>query len=148
MTPTEIRLVQTSFDTLTPASARFVRAFYARLFELDPSLHQLFRCDLAEQGARFMRTLSLAVHGLADMADLAPALHAMGRRHGGYGVRRYDFDTVGEALLDSLRQHLGEHFDAPTEAAWRVAYDMLAHEMRVGLVAGDMRQGELWFKGQ
>jgi hemoglobin-like flavoprotein len=147
LTPTEIRLVQASFDSIASSSTRFVRAFYARLFEIDPSLQPLFRCDLVAQGARFMHTLSLAVRGLADMADVAPLLHAMGRRHGGYGVRRYDFDTVGEALLDSLRQHLGEHFDAPTEAAWRVAYDTLAHEMRVGLAAGDMRQGELWLKG-
>ena len=144
MTPHQVHLVQTSFRAVTADSAAVARAFYARVFELDPALRTLFRGDIAEQGEKLMHMLTLVVNGLERIADLAPSLRTMGKRHGSYGVRRYDFDTIGTALLDTLGQRLGDSFDRDTELAWREAYAVLAREMRFGMAEGDTVPAGLW----
>lgn len=126
---------------LTPHAAWFARNFYSALFALDPALRPVFRTDMAEQGVRLMRMLAAAADGLDSLAALAPVLRALGQRHGAYGVRRYDFETVGLALVCALTH---AHDDAPddeTLAAWRAAWQWMAREIQAGLHAAAPRHG-------
>jgi len=50
----------------------------------------------------------------------------------GYGVREKDYDTVGQALLWTLRRGLGEAFTTEVEAAWTNVYATLASAMQSG----------------
>lgn len=45
---------------------------------------------------------------LTSLARLCPVLEALGGRHAGYGVIPAHFDIVGQALLWTLEQGLGE----------------------------------------
>ena len=110
MNSREIELVQTSFAKVAPVAEKAADMFYNRLFELDPSLRDLFQTDMAEQGKRLMAMISVVVEGLKNLDDLVPAVEELGRRHSGYGVEPEHYATVGAALLDTLAQALGPSF--------------------------------------
>lgn len=130
MHPIQIELVQSSFARVEPIADTAASLFYARLFELDPSLRPMFKGDIAEQGKKLMTTLKVVVNGLTRLEALVPAVQALGRRHAGYGVADEHYDTVAEALLWTLDQGLGEHFTPEVAAAWSAAYGILADVMK------------------
>ena len=117
-------------------AAFFARHFYGALFALDPALRPVFRTDMAAQGVRLVRMLQLAVDGLAAPDDLAPALHALGRRHAAYGVRHYDFETVRLALMCALECQPDAVPGAAVRDAWDVAWRLLAREVQLGALDG------------
>jgi hemoglobin-like flavoprotein len=130
MNSEQIALVQTSFALVLPIADSAAHLFYQRLFELDPALRPMFRGDMDEQGRKLMTMLKIAVNGLTRLDQLVPAVQALGRRHGAYGVRDEHYDTVGAALLWTLRLGLGVAFTAEVEAAWISAYTLLADTMK------------------
>jgi hemoglobin-like flavoprotein len=130
MTPTQIALVQQTFEQVKPIADTAADLFYNRLFELDPSLRPMFRGDMKEQGRKLMQMLSVAVAGLTRLDDLVPAVEALGRRHQGYGVRDEHYATVGSALLWTLGQGLGAGFTPDVETAWASAYGLLSRVMQ------------------
>ena len=132
MTPQQIALVQDSFRKVVPIADTAAMMFYARLFELDPSLRKLFKGDMKKQGMMLMSMIASAVRGLSDPNALIPVLHALGRRHSGYGVVDAHYTIVAEALLWTLQQGLGEEFTAESRDAWVAAYSLMASVMQQG----------------
>lgn len=132
MTPQQIALVQDSFRKVMPIADTAAAMFYARLFELDPSLRQLFKGDLRKQGMMLMSMIASAVRGLTDPNALIPVLHALGRRHSGYGVVDAHYTTVAAALLWTLEQGLGDAFTPETREAWISAYSLMSSVMQQG----------------
>lgn len=135
MTPTQKHLVQTTFAQVAPIADQAAAMFYARLFELDPSLRPMFTTDLTEQGRKLMRMISMAVNGLDRLDDLVPAVRQLGARHGGYGVRDEHYDTVAEALLWTLEKGLGPAFTPDVKEAWATVYGVLATTMKQAAAA-------------
>ena len=132
MTNEQIKLVQDSFRKVAPIAETAAQLFYARLFELDPDLELLFKGNLSEQGRKLMQMLGVAVSSLDRMEQLLPVVRSLGTRHVSYGVRDKDYDTVGQALLWTLRKGLGQAFTPDVEAAWSNVYATLASEMQSG----------------
>lgn len=132
MTNEQIKLVKDSFSRVAPIAETAAQPFYARLFELDPDLELLFKGNLSEQGRKLMQMLALAVNSLDRMEQLLPVVRSLGSRHVSYGVRDKDYDTVGQALLWTLRKGLGEAFTPDVEAAWSNVYTALASAMQSG----------------
>ena len=124
------RLVQESFKQVEPISDAAASLFYARLFELDPSLQPLFKTDMQVQRRALMSMLRTAVIGLDHLDALVPAVESLARRHVGYGVKDADYDTVGQALLDALQQGLGDGFTSEIRGAWVEVYALLSGVMR------------------
>ena len=132
MTNEQIKLVQDSFRQVAPIAETAAQLFYARLFELDPDLELLFKGNLTEQGRKLMQMLGVAVNSLDRMDQLLPVVRSLGARHVSYGVRDRDYDTVGQALLWTLRKGLGDGFTRDVEAAWTNVYVTLASAMQSG----------------
>jgi hemoglobin-like flavoprotein len=132
MSPTQIELVQTSFNDVKPVAAVAAELFYNRLFTLDPSLRPLFKGDMKRQGDLLMTMLAAAVRGLSNLEALAPVVRQMGARHAGYGVRAEHYQTVGAALLWTLEQGLGAKFTPAVREAWAATYELLAEVMQLG----------------
>lgn len=130
MTPKQVALVQFSWDKVRPVAEPAAELFYSHLFSLDPSLKPLFKGDVKAQGRKLMNMIGFAVKGLARLDAIVPGLQALGRRHAGYGVKDSHYETVGAALLWTLRQGLGDAFTAEVQAAWAAAYDALASTMK------------------
>ena len=132
MTPRQVQIVQSNFEKVMPIAEVAAGLFYARLFELDPSLQKMFKGDMKRQGGMLMSMLASAVRGLSNPNGLIPVLTALGRRHNGYGVVDAHYATVAEALLWTLQQGLGEEFTAESREAWTAAYTMMATVMQQG----------------
>lgn len=129
MTPEQVERVQASFNKVEPIAEQAAGLFYDRLFEQNPELRALFGDNMRRQGMMLMQALSMAVSNLHQPETLLEPLQAMGRRHLVYGVERAHYPLVGEALLWTLEQGLGDDFDADTREAWTQAYDLLATVM-------------------
>ena len=130
MTPTQVGLIRESWAAVEPIADTAAGLFYGRLFELDPTLERLFRrTDMVRQRQVLMGTLAVVVKTLDRIEELLPAVEALGRRHAGYGVRESHYATVGEALLWTLEQGLGEAFTPAVREAWTAAYGTLASVM-------------------
>jgi len=132
VTPNQIQIVQDSFQKIAPIAEIAADLFYARLFEIDPSLRPLFKSDMKRQGMTLMTMLSSAVRGLANPQALVPVLRGLGRRHVSYGVKDHHYDTVGKAFLDTLAHAFGDEFTAETRDAWTAAYALMAALMKMG----------------
>ena len=132
MQTTQKQLVQASFAKVLPIAAQAADLFYARLFELDPSLRPLFKTDMKEQKQKLMQMLAAAVRGLDDLPALIPVVRQLGARHNGYGVQDQHYETVASALLWTLEQGLGADFTPETREAWIVVYGVLSATMREG----------------
>jgi hemoglobin-like flavoprotein len=130
MTPQQIATVRASFAHLAPIADQAAALFYDHLFAADPSLRDLFKSDMVRQGERLMAMIGAAVGLLEQPARLLPVLHGLGRRHAGYGVMPSHYDTVGAALLQTLRDGLGEAFTPEVEQAWEAMYATVAREMQ------------------
>lgn len=126
----KVELVQSSFQKVAPIADKAAEIFYAKLFELDPSLKPLFKGDMKDQGKKLMTMIGTAVNGLSNLESIVPAVQNLGKGHAAYGVQDKHYDTVGAALLDTLSVGLGDDFTPDTKDAWTEAYTILATTMK------------------
>ncbi|MCB1917802.1 MAG: hypothetical protein KDG52_19080 [Rhodocyclaceae bacterium] len=131
MNTDQIRMLQESWALVAPNGEAAIASFYQRLFEIDPSTRPLFRSvDASRQHVRLVQALTTTIGSLARPEELLPMLEQLGRRHAGYGVSDSHFDSVGQALLWTLAQGLGEAWSGELEAAWIDAYGVVSEVMR------------------
>lgn len=129
MNPQQIFLVQSSFASVAPIADAASVIFYDELFERDPSLRPLFKDDLTEQRRKLMMMLGMAVNGLGDWDATSAVVRSLGQRHGGYGVQKSHYDTVGAALIATLEKGLGDAFTPEVRDAWTACYGLVSAEM-------------------
>lgn len=140
MTPEQVCLVQSTWARVVPIKDTAAELFYGRLFELDPSLRQLFKGDMAEQGRKLMAMINVAVAALDRLETIVPAVKDLGRRHGTYGVKPADYGTVATALLWTLEKGLGDAFTPAVKEAWTAAYMVLAATMQAAAAEAEAAQ--------
>ncbi len=75
-----------------------------------------------------MRVLPFTIDDLEW--SLVPVLSELGRRHADYGVEDRHYETVGDALIWTLRQGLGDGWSLAAENAWTAAYGLVSGVMR------------------
>jgi hemoglobin-like flavoprotein len=129
MTNVEISLVQNSFQKVVPIADKAAEIFYAKLFELDPTLKPLFKGNLDDQGKKLMSMIAAAVNGLNNLAAIVPAVQDLGKRHKNYKVPKESYNTVGAALIDTLEVGLGDEFTPDVKHAWVKVYGILSTAM-------------------
>jgi hemoglobin-like flavoprotein len=129
--PEQKEMVRSTWAMVVPISDDAAKLFYGRLFEIDPSTQPLFaETDMAEQGKKLMQTIDVAVASLDNLENVRPAIEALGHRHVEYGVKEEHYDTVGEALLWTLEQGVGEQFTPEVKEAWAETYGLVATIMK------------------
>ena len=130
MTDAEIRLVKQSWRTLRAIDPAIVGdLFYSKLFMANPSLRNMFPKKMNDQYNKLMEMLSVIIARLDRMEELNEDIAAMARRHVQYGVRPAHYKLVGNALLWTLRQGLGQDWTLEVEQAWTKCYSNLADTM-------------------
>jgi hemoglobin-like flavoprotein len=132
MTDLKILAVKNSWSYIIFQSEEVSALFYNKLFELDPSLRPLFRGNIEEQGKKLMDMLTMIVARLQRMQDIAGEVKNLGQRHVGYGTKPEHYQTVGKALLWSLENALGDHWNMEMHEAWTEAYALMANTMLQG----------------
>ena len=73
--------------------------------------------------------VATAVGMLTKLDELVPILTSLGTKHVGYGVVPEHYAVVGEALIATLGDALGDAFDAETKAAWVAVYGIVQKTM-------------------
>ena len=126
----EREVLQVSLDLIGTNLQEVAALFYERLFTLDPSLRLLFKRNMREQQRKWISTLTLIVRNLDRSSPTISLLQDLGRRHRSYGVRMSDYALVGDALLWTLGQVLGQAFSDDMRRAWHKAYWLLAEVMQ------------------
>ncbi|WP_347310236.1 globin domain-containing protein [Defluviimonas sp. SAOS-178_SWC] len=126
VTARQAELIRQSFHTLRQRLEPASMSFYEALFRRAPELRSMFRDDLAGQGMKFITTLDSIIGNLESPEALGDRFADLGRGHALLGVKAAHFAPMGEALLETLRDELGEGFTPELESAWRTAYDALA----------------------
>lgn len=128
MTPEQLVIVESTVAALGPRMDDVTAAFYARLFELDPTTRAMFS-DPVDQRVKFAATLAHIVTSIRHHDDFVAAAAELGRHHGDLGVRVGHYRTAGVALLESLASGVGAAWTPSVEAAWRLAYQLTVEVM-------------------
>ncbi|MHA1537664.1 MAG: globin domain-containing protein [Alphaproteobacteria bacterium] len=132
LTQGQIDLARSSFEKLAPNADAAAVMFYARLFERDPSLTELFKNDMGELGGQFMAMLATVVTSLDELDKLIPTLKMLGLRHADYGVVEAHYEVFGETLQWTLEQDLGQAFTPEVKDAWNAVYALIRDAMIEG----------------
>lgn len=106
--------------------------FYKRMFQHQPELKNMFNMGNQNSGkqqqALAMAVLAYAEH-IANPGVLQPALERIGHKHVSLDIRPEHYPIVGNHLLASIKEVLGEAATPEILDAWEAAYNQLADLM-------------------
>lgn len=123
----ELVMVRESFAVVAPRLEGLVEKTYERLFERRPEVRALFRRNRPDlQVVMLAETLTSILEHYEDTPWLHETLSRLGRGHLRYGVTEEMFEWLGDALLDSLEEALGDHLSPVAADAWARAYRSIA----------------------
>ena len=129
MDDTQVTLVKSSWAQVEPIAPTAATLFYDRLFSVAPAVRPLFPDDITEQKRKLMEMIGVVVDGLDDLPSIVGDVQALGARHAGYGAKPEHYPVVGDCLLWTLGQGLGDGFTPDVKEAWTEAYQILATTM-------------------
>jgi hemoglobin-like flavoprotein len=130
MTPDELSLIRTTFAQVKRNKTNFGKLFYDRLFAIAPDTRPLFKGNMEAQVHKLMDSLAIIIGSADSGPTLASILRNLAVRHVTYGVRSKHYDKVGEALLWTLQQELGDDFTPKVRDAWASLYVSVATAMK------------------
>lgn len=157
LTLEQYRLIQTSWNLIKEGQCQPFKAqdvvsnplgfwgvlLYETLFEMDPNLKPLFQNKL-RQGEMLTEIVDSALGLLPSMLDqtlsqgqerteldpeMIPMLVNLAERHVFYQVKAEHYETVGMAIITSLKRGLGSSFDEQTKAAWVEFWSLICSVM-------------------
>lgn len=132
LTAEQIARVKATAPVFAEHGATITKHFYRRMFSNRPELRNLFNQTHQASGSQ-ADTLAHAVYAYAANIDNLGALgSAVGRisnKHASLNIRPEHYPIVGENLLASVVEVLGDAVDDATLQAWRAAYAQLAQIM-------------------
>lgn len=153
LTDKEKKAVVESWRLVVPIAETAADLFYRRLFEIRPEYRKMFPEDLDAQKRKLVTMLQFIVKSMDWMADswqtevdpeedLCLVVLAMGRRHAKlYRIPDESYAPVGEALLWTLDQGLGDAFTDDVRDAWTHLYGTVATTMKMGGKAAGVKSG-------
>lgn len=124
-----VALVQESWKKVDAISPQLAELFYQNLFAADPSLKSLFKRNMKKQGVKLTNMFNVIVRMLNNLEILSSILKDLAENHVHYGVHESHYQTVGDALIKTLEQSLGEDFTPEVKDAWREVYSVMSEAM-------------------
>lgn len=103
--------------------------FYSRLFLMAPDIRPMFPLSMAAQRDRLVTALGHTVSHVDDLERVVPYLQQLGRDHRKFGVAPEHYGPVGEALLATLADFLGNEWGPDLAHDWAEAYQLVARTM-------------------
>jgi len=121
--------VKATVPVLESNGVDLTRHFYARMFQHNPELREVFNQGHQRSGSQ-QQALAMAVAAYArhidDPSVLAPVLERIANKHVSLGIRAEHYGIVGRHLLASISEVLGEAATTAVIDAWAQAYGQLA----------------------
>jgi hemoglobin-like flavoprotein len=130
MTKEEIILIKRTWKLFREIDPVIVGdTFYSKLFLDNPSVRKMFPKHMNLQYQKLIDMLSTIVARLDHLDELTTDIAAMAHRHVAYGVKPVQYKKVGEALLWTLEQGLGNDWNEEVKEAWTKCYTTLSDTM-------------------
>ena len=130
MNKQEFEAIRSNWEPIRGNSRFAARLFYTRLLLIDPSLAPLFRRGADEQAQRLLRATGIAVYGIGQPRILQPLLRMLGRHPAVRRMTPGQFESIGQAMLWTLRIVLDEAFDEAARRAWKNLYRTVSGTLR------------------
>lgn len=132
LSTTEIGLIKATVPILREHGLLLTQHFYKRMFQHNPELRNTFNMGNQQNGTQ-QTALALAVLAYAENIEnpgvLLPVLQRIGDKHTSLQITAEQYDIVGNHLLASIGEVLGEAATAELIQAWAKAYGQLADLM-------------------
>ena len=129
----DINLLETSFDRVRHDAVKFSATFYHKLFHYHPELKPLFaKADLVAQEKKLITSLAIIVENLRNPEELNMALKSLGAYHQQVGTIEEHYPFVGQALVETFAEYLGDKWNLDTHQAWLNAYGVITETMLEG----------------
>lgn len=125
----QISLVQESWQWVKPVAKQAGLSFYEKLFDAAPGVRHLFKEDYEEQADKLMVMLGYVVGKLEKPADIMNDIQKLGKSHAKYGAQPAHYTVVGQCLIATLREGLGEKWNEPLQEAWIAAFTLVKDAM-------------------
>ena len=125
----QTEIVKSTAPILADRGLEITTHFYKRMLGHHPELRNIFNVTHQATGAQ-PAALAHAVWAYASNIDnlgaLSTAVSRIGNKHASLGVTADQYPIVGEHLLASIKEILGDAVDEPVLDAWKAAYQQLA----------------------
>ena len=129
----QVELLESSFEKVKPRANEFADSFYAHLFTDYPAAKPLFvHTDVKEQSKKLLASLVFVVENLKNPGALTEALQGLGARHVKYGALPEHYPLVGNTLLKTFAEYLGDDWTEEVKEAWVGAYGVITEVMLDG----------------
>lgn len=130
MTSHQIAMIKTSWQAAATLGDAVGELFYGKLFEIAPEVKPMFtQISVKEQSRKLLAMLSYVISKLDKLQDILDEVAKLAQRHVHYGVKAAHYAVVGEALLWTLEQGLGESWNEELKEAWTRCYITLSGAM-------------------
>lgn len=130
MTDDQISLVKKSWKIFREIDPILVGdVFYSRLFVKTPHVKHLFKSSKAEQSKKLIDMISMIIGRLDRLNEITEEIKQLAIRHVQYGVKPAHYVLVGDALLWTLQQGLGNDWTPDVQEAWVKCYTTLSDTM-------------------
>ena len=125
----QIAIVKSTAPVLADQGIAITTHFYKRMLDAHPELKNIFNTAHQATGAQ-PAALAHAIWAYASNIDnlgaLSAAVSRIGHKHASLNVTPEQYPIVGEHLIASIKEILGDGVDEPALDAWREAYAQLA----------------------
>ena len=130
MTQNQIEFVKSSWSQVMTIDPVVVGGlFYNRLFEIAPEVKHMFRNPIPEQSKKLLTMINYVIVKLDRLEDIIGEVGKLAQRHTSYGVKPEHYVIVGDALIWTLEQGLGENWSEEVKEAWIECYTILSKAM-------------------
>ena len=123
--------LQSSMNVMLADEDEFARIFYSKVFDIAPQVRSLFRNNMTEQGRLLTHMLGGIVYSLSRPEHLKKGMAKLGKSHVRYGVKPEHYPVVKQAMIETIREVLGDQKSQKTIDAWESALDFVMDIMKV-----------------
>lgn len=121
--------MQASWEKVKPLGQAAGELFYSKLFEAAPGIRHMFSENIGPQAGKLVYMLSYVVASLHRLDTLEGDIRKLAARHAGYGAEPAHYAVVGQCLIATLKEGLGNGWNDELEQAWTTAYTILSEAM-------------------
>lgn len=89
----------------------------------------MFPVEMDAQYRKLLDMLNTIIMRLDRLDEMTEEIVAMAKRHEGYGVKSEHYNSVGQALIWTLKTGLGHDWNDELQEAWSKCYGILANAM-------------------
>ena len=112
---------------------KFGKILFMNFFSKSPEVMSLFKTDIKKHGKMIAGMMDLAIQSLSDLKPLLDSLVVLGRKHKNFGANEKYFETLGEALIQTLCDAIPDMMKERQVKSWKVVYNLLSSVMIVSM---------------